>query len=478
MNQRRAPLFEALKRYRRKNRAGLHVPAHGQGRALPRALRALGGALVELDLTELPGLDDLHRPAGPIARSQALAAALYGADRSFFLVNGSTVGIQALLLAVLKPGDKILMPRHVHRSIINGLILCGAKPVYLPPVRDNDFGIPLGPKPADVIAALEAHPGVKALLAVHPNYYGVGGLSPEMVAAAHSRGIPVIVDEAHGAHLPFAEDLPEPALACGADACVQSTHKLGGAFTQASLLHLKGSRVPAGRVQNALSCLQTTSPSYLLMASLDVARRQLALRGPRMVRRALGLAQRARDNLCAFRRVEVLTPEYLPPWVPGYDGTKLTVSLREAGLSGHQTARLLHREYGVQVEMADAGNIVAVVGIGTASREVWRFVKAVTHLAAKNKANALDLPPEAPVPPQVLTPRQSWLAASRSVPLRDAAGYVAAETVSITPPGTPVLFPGEKIIPEMVEYINEMRRRNIPLHASDPSLETLRVVDG
>ncbi|MDI6906985.1 MAG: hypothetical protein QMC81_05790 [Thermoanaerobacterales bacterium] len=474
MDQRRAPLFEALRRHRRRAVAGLHFPAHSGGRAAPSALRAPAGDLLGLDLTELPGLDDLSRPSGPIARAQALAAALYGADRTFFLVNGSTAGIQALLLAALRPGQKLLLPRHIHRSVAAGLVLSGADPVFLPPSPEPAFGLPGAPDPATLARALDGDPGIAACLAVHPTYHGLAGLTAEAAAVIHSRGLPLLVDEAHGPHLPFHPDMPPAALALGADAAVQSMHKLGGALTQASLLHMAGPRLDAGRVARTLALLQTSSPSYLLMASLDLARRQMARRGRDLVDRAVALAGVLRERLGSAEGVEVFRARS-----GEQDPTKVYFSLRGYGITGYRTVRLLHRT-GVEVEMGDVQGVLAVVGLGTRKEDVRRLCEEVEAIAAQRRCKSGDVPVTVPpaAGPKRMTPREAWLAPQRTVALEETAGLVAAETVSISPPGYPLILPGEQVTPEMVEYIYEQKALGAPLAAEDVQLAALRVVDG
>ena len=469
LSQRRAPLFEALKRHIAREYAGFHFPAHGGGRGLPPSL---AGGLARLDLTELPGLDDLHAPSGPIARAQELAAALYGADRTFFLVNGSTVGLQALLLAAAPPGRKVLVLRNTHRAVVGGLILSGADPVYLTPPVSAAWGFCLPPGPDEVRAVLAAHPEPAAVIWTHPDYHGLAMLTPATAAAIRGEaGRLLLVDEAHGAHLPFHPDMPAPALSLGAAAVVQSAHKLGGALTQASWLHLKGPLPEASRVARALTVLQTSSPSYLLMASLDLARRQLALSGARLVGRAVELAHALRRGLSGLDGLKVLQP------VPGQaDPTKVVVSTGGLGLSGYRAAAMLRREYGLQVEMAGAACLLLVVGLGARAAEVARALRAFRSLVREHRSGR-RLPAAAPgLPPpaeKVLTPRESWLTPARPVAPEEAAGLIAAETVSVSPPGIPIVFPGEKLTPEVIEYILEIKARGFAVQAADPGLASI-----
>jgi len=482
-NQRRTPLFSALLEHCRLRPARLHVPAHRQGRALPPEWLELEENIFSFDLTELPGLDDLHRPRGAIARAQQLAAELYGADETFFLVNGTTGGVHALLLALCRPGEEVLLPRNVHRSVLGGLILSGAVPVYLPPVMVAE-GIAAG-VPLPVLAgALERHPRARGFLAVYPNYYGV---APDLAGAAallHRLDRVLLVDEAHGAHLPFHPQLPPPALAAGADASVQSTHKLGGSLTQTSMLHLKGGRLDRRRVAGALRLLQTSSPSYVLMASLDTARRQLAGEGRRLLERALALAFDLRRELAGIPGLAVLNGEHLAAAgdaAAHLDPTRVVISVRGLGLTGYQAAGLLAEEYRVMVEMADYYHLVAVIGIGTTAEDCRALAAALREISAREAGRGRGLPAcpgLPPIPRPLLSPRRAWQAPARPLPLAETAGRVCAEMVAVSPPGIPVLCPGEEISPEIIDYLTAARRGGLVVHGpADETLNTLQVVD-
>ncbi|OAT86120.1 aminotransferase class I/II-fold pyridoxal phosphate-dependent enzyme [Desulfotomaculum copahuensis] len=483
-DQEQLPLLAALVRHCRTNPARLHVPAHRQGRAVPAALTDLAEKnIFRFDLTELPGLDDLHHPQGAIAAAQQLAAALYGAGRTFFLVNGTTCGLQALLLALCRPGEEILLPRNVHRSVLGGLVLSGARPVYLPPVVIKDFGLAAGVREDTLAAALARHPRARGYLAVYPTYYG---LAPDLTGPAavlHRLDKPLLVDEAHGAHLPFHPALPPPALAQGADASVQSVHKLGGSLTQSSWLHLGGARPDPARVAAALRLLQTSSPSYILLASLDAARRQLALDGRRLLERALTLARDLRRELARIPGLAVLDEEHLAgagAAAARLDPTRVVISVHGLGLTGYQAARLLAEKHRVMVEMADYRHLVAVTGLGTTAEDCRALVRALREISRRDAAadrsrSVCPGPPDAP--PVRLTPRQAWFAPARPVPLEQAAGLVAAETVAVYPPGIPALCPGEEITPEIIEYLSIVRRHGLPVQGpADGTLQTLRVV--
>ncbi|MDD4168913.1 MAG: decarboxylase [Desulfotomaculaceae bacterium] len=475
-SQSQAPLYQALKNHAKIEAANFHIPGHRQGQGLPEELLLLDGqALFKLDLTEIPGLDDLHTPQGVIARAQEMAARACGAAQSFFLVNGSTIGIHALLMAVGERG-KVLLPRNAHRSALGGLILSGADPVYVMPEIISDFGLAAGVLPEQIHLAIETNPGIRAVLTVRPNYYGVADDLAGQAVLVHAQGRPVLVDEAHGAHLRYHRGLPEDAMSCGADAAVQSTHKLGGSLTQSSLLHLGGSRLNAEVVAGALSLLQTTSPSYILMASLDLARRQLALSGADLLERTLTLASKTRERLARIKGLKVLSKADLVGF--DLDLTKIVINVTGLGLTGYQVSDLLFRRYNVYIEMAEANNIVAFLSLGATPEDCDALVKALEDIARRERRTHPVKFPEVPFNiKKRMKPRDAWFAASQRVSLAEARGRICAETVAVYPPGIPVLCPGEEINPEVYDYLALISKHTLPCQgASDKSLKTIKVV--
>lgn len=477
--QRNAPLFDTLCRHAAKNPAVLHVPGHRQGRGLSEDLSSLSGkALFELDMTEIPGLDDLHNPEGPIAMAEELAAEVYGASRSYFLVNGTTSGIQALLLAVVGRG-KVIVPRNAHRSVISGLVISGADPVYAVPEVIPGFGVDCGVPTKEICRLLEENNDAAAVLVVRPNYYGVAGDLAGVVRAACAADRPVLVDEAHGAHLRFHPGLPGDAMAAGADAAVQSTHKLGGSLTQSSMLHLQGRRIDADGVAAALRLLQSTSPSYILMASLDLARRQMALQGKDLLERALDLARWLRKRLSRVRGLDILTGDHLPGGPCGLDPCKLVISVERLGLTGYQVYKLLAERYNVFLEMADFANVVAAVSIGTAREDCEALASALEDIAAASGGSRVRAQlPRVPVGyKKRMKPRDAWFSPAERVPLAEARGRICAETVAVYPPGIPAVNPGEEITPETHEYLLMVKRTGLHCQGpSDPELKTIKVV--
>jgi arginine decarboxylase len=463
LDQRRAPLYEAAVRYRQQVRWALHVPGHKLGAAAPPALRAeLGGAL-GLDLTEAPGMDDLHAPEGVIAEAEALAADAFGAASSYMLVGGTTAGLHALVLAAVQPGEAILVPRNAHRSILGAIILSGARPVWAPVQFHPELDVATGVDPAAFARLL---PGVRAALLVHPTYYGMVGPVAALIEAAHHHNVPVLVDEAHGTHFHFHPALPPDALSLGADGVVQSTHKTGGSLTQSSLCHLgHGARLSGARLREMLRLVQSTSPSYLLMASLDLARRHLALHGQSEWDRTLELAREA------ARRIDAL-PGLLV--YPTADPTKLLIGVRGRGLTGFQAADLLW-ESGVAVETAGHGYLLAVLTPGDSAETIESLVQALERLPEGLQGPATWSPP--PASEAVLLPREAYLGAKESVTLAEAVGRIAAEMIAPYPPGIPVVVPGERISQELIEYLRAGRSLGAHFQGpSDPTLTRIQVV--
>ncbi len=421
----------------------------------------------KLDLTELDGLDSLHSPTGAIAEAQALAAQLWKADRTFFLVGGSTVGVQAMILAACNPGDTVILPRDAHMSALGGLIMAGAAPAYvsLAPKGHGTWG------PPDLAALSEAiathRP--KAVLLTRPSYAGDVFDLASYAACVHEAGAVLLVDEAHGAHLGLHAALPPSALSQGADAVVQSTHKMLGALTPGAMLHLKGTRLRSSRVQSALSLLQTTSPSYLVLASLDAARRHEAMAPAARWEKPLGWAAQARARLADMPGLRLLPP-----------GDPLKIGIDVAGLSldGYEAADLL-AERGVIIEHATHRHVVAFMGPGTREQDLEALVAAFEALAseATPPLEPPSDPPMPPLPPRVLLPREAYFAESRPVPWEDSVGQIAAELVCPYPPGTPALVPGERITLEVVEYVDGLRALGAQIAGpADPDLSTIRIV--
>jgi lysine decarboxylase len=350
-----------------------HTPGHKQGKGVhPRLESILGRPTLALDLALMPELDDLHEPHGPIKAAQDLAAELYGSDHSFFTVNGTTGGIYAMILTVAGPGDKIIVPRNAHRSIIGGIILAGASPVFMHPEVDRDLGIAMGVTPQAVEDAVHQHPDAKGVLIINPTYYGVATDLRQIVDIVHDHNMPVVVDEAHGPHLHFSERLPLQALDAGADICAQSTHKIIGALTQCSIVHCREGRISVPRLKAMLQLVQSTSPNYILMASLDVARMQMATEGRQLIEKAIDLAEWVREEINKVPGLYCFGREKLgKPGVFGFDPTKVTVTVKGLGLKGAEAERILRHKYKVQAELSDMYNLYPVLPAAAGRRPAY-----------------------------------------------------------------------------------------------------------
>ncbi len=468
-----APLVAALRQKAEEGPDLFCIPAHRQGRGADPELRALLGERVfTADLTEMEGLDDLHAPSGVIAEAEAKAAALWGSDACRFLVNGSTSGVEAMILAAAEPGSRILLSRHVHKSVLLGLILSGAQPVWLEPEELPDWQLDGGISPDEVHRKLEEVPDCRAFLLVSPTYYGICSPLREIAAVCHEHGIPLLVDEAHGSHLYFDERAPEGAVTAGADLTVQSLHKTGGSMTQSSLLHIRGGRADVRRVDQSIRLVTSTSPSYVLMASLDGARRQLAGSGPALTAKARALAELCRERLRGTEGVDVLS-------APLSDPLRVVFTAARKGLSGLEIQRELYARSRISVELADRLHVVLVVTWGNTEEEILRLTEAVAAVVSdRTGEGCLSVPARERNCPEVFcTPREAWYGDSESVPLEEAAGRVAAESVIPYPPGVPVLYPGEVVTEGLCRYIRQLAEAGVPVHGpEEPRCRRLRVL--
>jgi arginine/lysine/ornithine decarboxylase len=464
--QLRTPLFDAMVGLAESRKVSFHTPGHKSGKGISTRFRKfVGPKIFSIDLTTLDEVDSLHKPRGVIKEAQELAAKAYGADRSYFLVNGTTGGNQAMILAACNPGDQVLIARNAHKSVLAGLILSGAQPVFYSPPVDERLQIMLNVTFDDTKAAIDAHPECRVLFLTSPNYYGICADLERIVPYAHEKGLVVLVDEAHGPHLKFHPELPASALEAGADMCVQSTHKIIGGMTQASMLHAMATRVNLTMLTNVLRFVQTTSPSYILMASLDLARMQMATEGPKLLDKAIRLAKEARARINKIPGLFCLGRETVTgtlfSQMGDLDVTKLTITVNALGLSGYQVSQILNTRYHIQVEMADPFHILVIVSIGDRQDDLRRLVEALREIA---KEHACPAAPSAlasePLPvfahEAVITPREAFFADQEYIPLDQSIGKVSSEIVTVYPPGIPVLVPGEIVTAEAVAYLKRM----------------------
>ena len=480
----KAPLLAAMQGYLAERVAPFHTPGHKLGQGAPESLkRLLGPAALALDLTFIPGLGDLFDRQGPIQEAQKYAAGLYGADASYFLVNGTTGGIHAMILSTVGPGDKIIVPRNVHRSVLGGLILSGAVPVFVAPEIDHDLQIAMNVTAEAMETAIAATPDAKAVLLVNPTYYGVAADIGRISAFAHDRGLLVLVDEAHGPHLHFSSRLPVSGLDAGADIVVQSTHKLLGALSQASLLHCRSGRINLHRLEAMLQLVQSSSPNYILLASLEAAVAQMAESGRELVERSMRLADAAREKINRIAGLTCFGAESVGrPGIFGFDVTKLTVSVRSLKMRGNAAELWLRGKGGVQAELSDWHNLLFLVTLGDNEATMDRLVTALDRLANEiTVGEALSGGDDAYLPltaaPLAMSPRDAIFSPGERVVFQMAAGRICSETVASYPPGIPLLLPGERILPEMVKYCRRIQKNGYTiLGPEDPSLNTIGVV--
>jgi arginine/lysine/ornithine decarboxylase len=483
----RAPMVEAIVRYREARMAPFSTPGHKQGVGIDPQLRDLYGE--DALLSDIPvsgGADDLHFTWGTLRLAEDLGADAWGADRTFYLVNGSSTGNHAYLLATLRPGDEIVVARDIHKSLLVALIHTGARPVYVAPRLHPDLDVGLGIDAADVAATLDAHPNAKLVALVSPSYCGVSSDLRTISAVAHARGVPLYVDEAWGPHFHFHPALPASAMASGVDGAVASTHKVLGAITQSAILNVQGSLVDSRRVETAVGMTQTTSPATYILASIDACRRQMVLHGRALLDTTIALAAEARRRLQRIPGVDVLDGERLG--VERYDLTKLLVDVHGLGMTGFQVEEALRRRFRIVPEMSDLTGIMCLITVGDTRESIDRLVHAFETLSAERRCRlngngngAVMRSSGAAIAPgvQAMSPRDAFYAPSRAVPLREAIGEVSAELVIPYPPGIPVLAPGDVISAEKVEYLAFAGAHGTYMSGvSDARLETIKVVDG
>lgn len=482
LDQNETPLFDALKEYVNRETIPFHVPGHKKGEGMDEEFRNfIGENPFKIDVTVFKLVDSLHHPTGPIKKAQQLAADAYGADATFFSIHGTSGAIQAMIMSVVSSGDKIIIPRNVHKSVTAGIILSGASPVYMQPELDKKVGIAHGVTPETVEKTLKENPDAKAVLIINPTYYGVATDIKRIADIVHSYDIPLIVDEAHGPHLGFNDKLPMSALEAGADICAQSTHKIIGALTQCSLLQVRSKRVDVHRVQQILNVLQTTSPSYILMASLDCARRQIALHGRELLDKAIELANYAREEINKIPGFYCFGKEILgQPGVYALDPTKITITCRDLGITGYDLDMILSNKYHIQMEMSDLYNVLAVGSFGDTKESIDALLKALKEIShdfygkGNKKSDFIDIPA---IPNGVKIPREAFNSEKICVSLKDSIGKISGEFLMAYPPGIPILCPGEIITNEIIDYVQRLKDTGLYVQGTeDPEVNYIKVV--
>ncbi|GAB4837629.1 hypothetical protein Ancab_002478 [Ancistrocladus abbreviatus] len=486
-----APLVSALKTAAEENAASFHFPGHNRGRAAPSPLVELIGRRPFLhDLPELPELDNLFSPEGPIRDAQKQAAQLFGASETWFLVGGTTCGIQAAIMATCSPGDSLILPRNSHISATSALVLTGVSPKYIIPDYDSDWDIASAVTPTQVEKAindleLEGRKAA-AVFVTSPTYHGICSNLKEISTVCHSRNIPLIVDEAHGAHFGFHPQLPISALQQGADLTVQSTHKVLCSLTQSSMLHRSGKLVDRERICRCLQTLQSTSPSYLLLASLDAATAQLSKNPEKFFNNAIHLANEARSLIKQIVGVSVLDfPSFSK--FPAIDPLRVNISIWQLGLSGYEADEFLFKDQNVVSEVVGSHSITFVFTPGTCRDHVHRLLLGLEHLSSslplgserrigkrteqKDPEPFLDITIE-------LSPRDAFFTRKRKIDIKESVGKICGELICPYPPGIPVMIPGEIITAKSLEYLLQIRSKGgVISGAADPLLSSIVICD-
>lgn len=478
LSQSMAPIYEALLKYKSNRVVPFDVPGHKQGRGNPELTEFLGKQCLSVDVNSMKPLDNLCHPVSVISQAEKLAAQAFGADAAFFMVNGTTCAVQAMIMSTCKEGEKIILPRNVHRSAINALVVCGAIPIYVNPGVDKRLGIPLGMSLADLKIAIQQNPDAKAVLINNPTYYGICSDIEAIINLAHANNMLVLADEAHGTHFYFSENLPKAAMHFGADMAAVSMHKTGGSLTQSSFL-LIGKSMNSGYVRQIINLTQTTSGSYLLLSSLDLSRRNLALHGKELFSKVIGLAEYARAEINMIGGFDAFSKELINgDNIYDFDQTKLSVHTMEIGLAGIEVYDILRDHYNIQIEFGDLGNMLAIISVGDRALEIERLVSALSEikrLYAKDKSGMFDH--EYISPEVVIPPKQAFYSNKRSLPLELSNHCICGEFVMAYPPGIPILAPGERITKEILDYIQYAKAKGCFLTGTqDMKVENINVV--
>lgn len=479
-NQNKTPLFDAVKAYHERNVTPFDVPGHKHGVGLKELKEYLGHKVFEIDVNSMKPLDNISNPISVIKEAQELMAEAYLSDHSYFLVNGTTSGVQAMIMSVCRPGDKIILPRNAHKSAVNGLILSGAIPIYIQPETNDDLGIAMGVTLESVEMAIAKNSDAKAILLINPTYYGATSDIKKIIKLAHRHGIAVLLDEAHGAHLNFHSDLPISGMEVGGDMSAVSLHKTGGSLSQSSVLLLNEGLVDKNTVRTTLNLMQTTSASYLLMTSLDIARKMLATEGEKVLSKTLKLARYAREEINKIKGLYAFGKELIgDPGVYNFDETKLGINVSGLGMSGFRAYDLLRDEYNIQMELGDAYNILGILSVGDTVESIQALVDALKDISSRYRGdnNRFQKKKILENPEVIVSPRNAFYARKKFVRLEEAEGEISGESIMAYPPGIPIVTPGERISSEMIEYIRFLKNQMSMLtDMEDPTLEYVKVL--
>lgn len=476
------PVLKSLKGYAASKALPFHMPGHKRGRIFQRlGLEYLMDNIIEMDTTEVPGVDNLHSPQGAIAEAQNLAAGAFGADRTFFLVNGTTSGIYAMIMAATKPGDKILIPRNAHRSAVSAAVLGKLYPVYMMPEVDPYMEIPMGIEPETVEKTLEQHPDAKAVLVTSPTYYGVCSDLEEIARIVHDKGKLLLVDEAHGSHFAFHPSLPISAMEAGADMAAQSTHKTLPSMTGSSMLHVKEERADIEKLKFFLQLVQTTSPSHVMLASLDAARYIMEKYGHMLLDDCIKYSNKVRKEINAKTSFYCLGADKKGSFgIYDIDPTRITVNLKGGGISGIKGEQILRSKYSIQVEMSDICNIVAIASAADDEASYIRLLEAISDMERWSKKENIGCNQAKPpnfIPVCLMPPHEALYHEVESIEVEKSQGRISAEMAVPYPPGIPVIMPGEQIGRDVIEYLRKCTDMGIKVSGiTDPEFKKIKVI--
>lgn len=531
INQYRLPFVESLEQYKEQHMIPFHTPGHKIGVGAPALLTEWMGKALPYDLGVMYAIDDYHEPERELLEAQQLAAQAFGADHTWFSINGTSGAIQMMIMSAVKEGDSIIIPREAHCSVHNSLLLSGAKPIYMKGRFHPRWGMPVGVTAEEAITTMDAHPEAKAILLVHPNYYGIGVDVKRIAEVAHERHMLVLVDEAHGPHLVPSLGMPVPALASGADLVAQSTHKLLGSLTQTSMLHGQGPRIDVDRIQRLQQILMSTSPNYIFLASLDMARHQWATEGQSLMKDTLNLARTLRRALNEIPGIACPSHEDIEGAF-SFDETKIIIDAKELGLTAQELERELRARH-IEVELMKAYHVLLLITLGDTATSIQQVLEAVqgisdmyrhtlesttkgcrahaqqyntglfdqgnnmsfdvihstknttknsirdsvddAHVTDDNDVDA-SIMETLPTPMVVLSPREAFYAEMETIPLAQALGRISGETITYYPPGIPCLGVGEVITEEVLAYIKQKQCDGyVPNGAKNRQLQTILV---
>lgn len=481
LDQNRAPIYEALQRLKKMRIVPFDVPGHKRGRGNSELTEFLGQSCLDVDVNSMKPLDNLCHPVSVIREAEDLTAEAFGAKNAFFMVGGTTSSVQSMIMYACKSGDKIILPRNVHRSAINALILCDAIPVYVNPDVNNDLGISLGMSVSEVKKAIEENPDAKAVFVNNPTYYGVCSDLKKITELAHENGMLCLVDEAHGTHFYFGDDFPITAMAAGADISSVSMHKSGGSLTQSSFL-LMGENINSDYMRQIVNLTQTTSASYLLLTSLDISRKRLALNGKDIFSKAVKMAEYARSEINSIGGYYAFSKELINgDSIYDFDVSKLSVHTLSVGLAGIEVYDILRDEYDIQIEFGDIGNILAYLSIGDRKQDIERLISALSEIRRRfGRDNTNEMLTQEYIPPIISeSPRKAFYSDKLSLKLDDTVGRVCCEFVMCYPPGIPILAPGELITEDIIKYIKYAKEKGCSMTGTeDINIERLNVLKG